>query len=132
MTFDDIRIVIQSRMAAWAGAPVWFDNTLEPPPVKDAKASKAPWARLKINHGDSFTASISDRPVVRKTGLIQVQVFTATNIGADDAHRLADSVAAHLEHWQSGALFTRAAFVPQSGEAGGYYMVLVSVPFVAD
>ena len=132
MTFDEIRLKIQIRMAAWTDAPAWFDNSLEPPTVKEAKANKSAWTRLTINHGDSFTASIGDRPVVRKTGLIQVQIFTAINVGSDDAARIADSIAAHLEHWQSGKLFTRSASMRRAGESNGYYMVLVNVPFVAD
>lgn len=132
MGFEDIRLAVESRLASWPDAPVAFDNVQTQPSVQAAIGAKAPWVRLTINHGDSLTAGIGSSPCVRRTGLVQCQVFTAERIGSSQAAQLADSLAAHLEYWQQGSLETQAASVQRVGPQDGWFMYLASVPFRAD
>jgi hypothetical protein len=132
MTFEEIRIAVESRVAAWPDAPVAFDGVPNSPALQSAIDNKDSWVRLTINHGDSFTACIGDGPKVRRTGLIQCQVFTKLDRGSRPAALLADSLAAQLEYWQSGKLETQAASVQRVGPDDGWYMYLLSVPFRAD
>lgn len=132
MTFEEIRIAVESRVAAWPDAPVAFDGVPNSPTLQAAIDNKDSWVRLTINHGDSVTACIGDGPKVRRTGLIQCQVFTKLDRGSRPAALLADSLAAQLEYWQSGKLETQAASVQRVGPDDGWYMYLLNVPFRAD
>lgn len=132
MTFEQIRLAIESRLTTWPDAPVAFDNVATQPSVQAAMDAKEPWVRLTINHGASLTAGIGSAPCVRRTGLIQCQAFTAERIGSSQAAQLADSLAQHLEYWQDGHLSTQAASVRRGGPSDGWFMLVVSVPFRAD
>lgn len=132
MGFEDIRLAIESRLAAWPDAPVAFDNVATQPSVRAAMDGKQPWCRLTIAHGDSLTAGIGSSPCVRRTGIVMCQVFTAERIGSATAAQLADSLAQHLEYWQQGSLETQAASVQRVGPSDGWFMYVVSVPFRAD
>jgi len=132
MGFEDIRLAVEQRLAAWPDAPVAFDNVATQPSVQAAIDAKAPWVRCVINHGDSLTAGVGSSPCVRRTGLIQCQIFTAERIGSSQAAQLADSLAQHLEFYQDGPLETQAASVQRVGPQDGWFMYLVSVPFRAD
>ena len=131
MTFDQIRIAIESRMVAWDGVPVAYDGAPNGPSVDAAITNQEPWVRLTIQHGDSFTSSIGSKPCVRRPGLIMCQVFTPDNKGSRRAHQIADSLAAHLEHWQNGHLSTLASSVQRVGPQDGWYQLNVSTPFRA-
>ncbi len=131
MGFEDIRLAIELRLAAWHDAPVAFDNVATQPSVQAAIDTKQPWVRLTIAHGDSLTAGIGSAPCVRRTGLIQCQVFVDERTGTATCAQLADSLAAHLEYWQQGKLSTQAASVQRIGPSDGWYQYNVSVPFRA-
>lgn len=132
MTFEQIRLAIESRMALWAEAPIAFDGAPAGPAVKTAQNSGTPWVRLTIQHGDSFTAGIGSQPCVRRTGIIMVQIFTARDVGSRPALVLADSIAAHLEYWQQGGgLETQAASVMRVGPTDTYYQINVNCPYRA-
>ncbi len=126
MTFDEIRIALQTRMVAWTDAPLAFDGHPAPPAVESAQAAKTPWCRVTIRDGDSgfATAGSTLRP-----GVLFVQVFTADGIGDAPARQLASSLAAHLEGWTSGALRLEAATLTNVGPDNGWYQVNVSVPW---
>lgn len=132
MGFEDIRLAVEIHLAAWPDAPVAFDNVQTQPSVQGAIDAKEPWVRCVINHGDSLTAGIGAAPCVRRTGLIQCQVFTAERIGSSQAAQIADSLAQHLEYWQDYKFETQAASVQRVGPQDGWFMYLVSVPFRAD
>ncbi len=132
MGFEDIRLAIESHLAAWPDAPVAYDNVATQPSVQAAIDAKEPWVRLTIQHGDSLTAAIGDGPKVRRTGLVQCQVFTAERIGSATAAQLADSLAQHIEYHQDGALETQAASVQRAGPSDGWFLYVVSAPFRAD
>lgn len=129
MGFESIRIAAESRLAAWNGAPVAYDNVRPSQAVLDAQAAKEPWVRLTIQHGDSFTAGLADAPHVRRTGLVQCQVFTGEDKSSRDAHLIADSLAAHLQHYTDGPFSTLAASVQRVGPRDGYYQLNISTPF---
>ena len=131
MTFEQIRIAIESRAALWGEAPVAFDGVPNGPTVQDAIDAKQPWVRLTIQHGDSTTAGLGDSPEVRRTGLIQCQVFTDDNQGSALAHQIADYLAAQLQYYRTGSLETLAASVQRVGPSDGWYQLNVSTPFRA-
>lgn len=131
MTFEEIRLAVESHMATWTDAPIAYDGAPIGPSVKNAQDSGTPWVRLTIRHGDSFTAGVGQGPCVRRTGVIFVQVFTARNIGSRPAMLLADSLAEHFEYFTSGKLETQAARLNPVGPSGGYYQANVSVSFRA-
>ncbi|MFP4104817.1 MAG: phage tail terminator-like protein [Phycisphaerae bacterium] len=132
MTFEEIRLAIESRLADWDDAPVAFDNVATQPSVQTAIDDKDPWVRLTINHGDSVTGGIGSSPCVRRTGLIQCQVFVDTDAGTKGAAELADSLAEQLQYWRDGGLYTLAASMQRVGHADGWYQINVAVPFRAD
>jgi len=131
MTFDEIRIAIESRLVSWDGVPVAFDGAPNGPSVDAAIANQEPWIRLTIQHGDSFTAGVGSKPCVRRPGLIQCQVFTLDNQGSRQAYQIADSLAEHLQYWRTGHLETLASSVQRIGPSGGTYQINVSTPFRA-
>lgn len=126
MTFDDIRIALQTRMIAWLDAPLAFDGHPSPPAVKTAQADKTPWCRVTIRDGDSGFATTAS---TLRPGVLFVQVFTADGIGDALARQLASSLAAHLEGWTSGALRLEAATLTNIGPSDGWYQLNVSVPW---
>ncbi len=129
MTFDEIRIAIESRMVAWDGVPVAYDGAPNGPSVDAAIANQEPWVRLTIQHGDSFVAGLGSEPCVRRPGLIMCQVFTKDNQGSRQAYQIADSLAAHLQFWRTGHLETLASSVQRTGPSDGWYQLNVSTPF---
>ena len=130
MDFEEIRSIIETRMATFIGAPVAFDNAGNQSDVKAAIDAKTPWVRLTINHGQSLTSSIGDGPCITRTGLIQVQIFTPVLTGTKQAANIADSLAALLQNWQSGKLTTRAASLNRTGPNDGWYNYVISIPFL--
>ncbi|MBY6111218.1 DUF4128 domain-containing protein [Halomonas sp. DP1Y21-3] len=129
MTFDEIRIAIESRMVAWDGVPVAYDGAPNGPSVDAAIANQEPWVRLTIQHGDSFIAGLGSEPCVRRPGLIMCQVFTKDNQGSRQAYQIADSLAAHLQFWRTGHLETLASSVQRVGPSDGWYQALLRTPF---
>lgn len=131
MTFEQIRVAIESHMAAWPDAPIAWDGVPASDAVKAAQDAKEPWIRLTINHGQSSTAALGSGPEVRRTGLVQVQIFTADNQGSRPAAVLADSVAEHMQYYTDGQLETLAASVQRVGPDNGWFVYLASTPFRA-
>lgn len=132
MTFEQIRILIESRLASWNDIPIAWDNVPNGPALQAAIDDKEPWIRLTIQHGDSLTAGIGSSPCVRRTGLIMCQVFTDERIGSATAHQVATSLAQRLEYWQQGQLSTQASSVRRVGPQDSWYQINVTTPFRAD
>jgi hypothetical protein len=128
-TFESIRLAIERRLASWDGVPVEYDGAPQSPALKAAIEAKEPWVRCTIQHGDSFTAGIGSGPCVRRTGLVQFQVFTDRLKGSRPAALLADSLAAHFEYYQDGQLETQAASVQRIGDSDGWYQYNATLPF---
>jgi len=131
MGFEDIRLAVESRLASWPDAPVAFDNVPTQPSVQAAIDAKEPWVRLTLAPGDTMTVAIGDGPKARHTGLIMLQVFTDERIGSATAIGLADSLAQHIQYWQSGHLETQAASLSRVGSQNGWYQVNVTAPYRA-
>lgn len=129
MDFETIRKLVETRLSNWTDAPVAYDNVAPGPSVQTAIDNKSPWIRLTINHGDSFTSAIGSEPCVRRTGLIQCQLFTDERVGTSTASTLADSLAGHLQYWYEGGLSTQAASLDRVGPSDGWYNYVVTVPF---
>ncbi|WP_299313124.1 phage tail terminator-like protein [uncultured Halomonas sp.] len=132
MTFDQIRLAVESRMVEWDGVPVAYDNVPTPPSVQAAMDAKSPWVRLTINHGASNIAALGSDPETRRTGLIQCQVFTNVRIGSKPAADTADSLATHLQYQRLGRVETLAASVQRIGPSDGWFQYNLSIPFRAD
>jgi len=132
VTFEQIRIAIESRMAQWDSVPVAYDGVPNSPALTQAMAAKSSWVRLTIQHGASFTAGIGSDPCVRRSGLVMLQIFTPINSGSRPAAMLADSLAQHWEYWQQGNIETQAASVQRVGQDDDYYQYNVSLSFRAD
>lgn len=132
MGFEDIRLAVEQRLAAWNGVPVAYDNAPTPPSVQDAIDAKEPWVRLTIQHGASNIAALGSSPETRRTGLIQCQVFTAERIGSKPAADTADSLATHLQYQRLGRVETLAASVQRIGPSDGWFQYNLSIPFRAD
>ena len=128
-TFESIRLAIERRLASWDGVPVEYDGAPHCPALKAAIEAKQSWVRCTIQHTQSITAGIGSSPCVRRTGLVQFQVFTDRLKSSRPAALLADSLAAHFEYYQDGQFETQAASVQRIGDSDGWYMYLVSLPF---
>lgn len=131
MGFEDIRLAIESHMAAWGDAPIAWDGIPASPAVIAAQEAKEPWVRLTIQDGTSLIASVASSPEVRRTGIVFVQCFTAENRGSSPARTLADSIAGHLQFYRSGHLELLESSLQRVGPSDGYYQVNVSTPFRA-
>lgn len=132
MTFEDIRLAVESHLASWDGVPVAYDNVATQPSVQTAIDAKEPWVRLTIVPGDTLTAAIGDGPKARHTGMLLLQVFTAENVSSAKAMQLADSLAQHIQYWQDGKFETQAASLTRVGQQNGWYQVNVSASYRAD
>ena len=129
MGFEDIRLAVEQRLAAWPDAPVAFDNVPTQPSVQTAIDAKAPWVRLTIVPGDSFPCEVGKKPVTRHTGNVTCQVFTAERVGSATAMQLAESLATHIEYHQDGHFEIQAASLIRVGENNGWYQVNISAPY---
>lgn len=131
MGFEDINLAIETRLYEWDGPPVAYDNWKTTPSVKAAQDAREPWVRLTVQHGDSLTASIGSAPCVRRTGVIQCQIFVDEHVSTQPASQIADSLADQLQYWRTGALETLASSVRRGGPTDGWFMYVVSTPFRA-
>lgn len=132
MTFEQIRLAIESRLAAWPDAPIAFDNVPNGPTLQAAIDGKQPWVRLTLVPGDTMTVAIGDGPKARHSGLIMLQVFTPERTGSTQAMQLADSLAQHIQYWQQGGLETQAASLARVGSQNGWFQINISAPYRAD
>ncbi len=130
-TFEGIRLVIERRLATWDGAPVEYDGAKQSPALKAAIEAKESWVRCTIQHGDSFAPYKGDKPGIRRSGIVQCQIFTPINSGSRPAALIADSISEHLQFYRSGNLELLTASAQRVGPTEGWYMYLVSVPFRA-
>ena len=129
--FEDIRAAVEVHASEWKDAPLDLDAVPKEKTLSASIDDKGAWCRLTINHGVSMTAGIGSAPCVRRTGLIDIQVFTPEHKGSSPAAKLADRLAEHWEYWQKGHISTQAASVRRIGSSDGWYQYNVSIPFRA-
>ncbi|MEG3078479.1 phage tail terminator-like protein [Halomonas sp. 5021] len=131
MTFEQIRIAVESKLASWDGVPVEYDGAPQSQELIAAIEAKQSWARATIQHGNSSAPYKGSEPGIRRTGLLTFQIFTDKDKGSRPAALLADSLAEHFQFYRSGGLELLTASVQRVGPDSGWYMYLVSVPFRA-
>jgi len=131
MGFEDIRAAVEVHATDWQDAPLDIDGVPKGAALQAAISANETWCRLTINHGASITAGIGSAPCVRRTGIIDIQVFTPEHSGSRPAAVIADSLAEHWEYYLDGDLETQAVSVQRVGPTDGWYMYLASTPFRA-
>lgn len=132
-TFEGIRLIIETRLSTWDGVPVEYDGAPRSQDLIAAIGAKQSWVRCSILHGESRTVAVGQAPCVRRTGVLSFQVFTAANNGSRPAALIADSLAHHFEHYQSGQFETQSASVQRApmGDDYDWYQYTVMIPFRA-
>lgn len=130
-TFESIRLAIERRLAIWDGVPVEYDGAQQSPALKAAIEAKQPWVRCTILSGNSNTVGVSDKPCVRRSGLVSLQIFTPEHAGSAPALRIADSLGPYFEHYQSGHFETQAVSLQRIGPQNGWYQVNLTAPYRA-
>jgi len=130
MTYEQIRVLITSRMTAFTGldqARIGYPNQ---PTVFNPPATGA-WCLLNIQYATAFMAGMANRPHTRKPGQISVQCFVRTQTGTKALNQLADALEAHFGYWQSGDLECMEASQVVAGEFEGFYQINVNIRFRA-
>tara|TARA_R110000851_G_scaffold33896_5_gene90410 strand:+ start:1974 stop:2372 length:399 start_codon:yes stop_codon:yes gene_type:complete len=131
VTFEQIRLAIESRMAAWDGVPVAYDSVPNSPALTQAMTAKSSWVRLSINHGDSSAPYKGSEPGIRRTGLVQLQIFTPLNSGSRPAADIADSLVRHFQFYRTDGIEILTASAQRIGPEDDYYRYNLSIPFRA-
>ncbi len=133
MTFEQIRGIVIGRMTAWAGIPASSVDYPNAPQPFDP-AGKTIWARLADVPGLSSTPEVGIGPVVRRTGIIVVQLFVPTYKGTLAITKAADTLVQHFEYYSdpNGSFDCFAASAQVIGDDGlGWYQVNVQIPYRA-
>lgn len=128
MTYEQIRVLITARMAAFTGldqARIGYPNqhTVFNPPATGA------WCLLNVQYATAFMAGMADRPYTRKPGQISIQCFVRTQTGTKALNQLADALEAHFGYWQSSDLECMEASQVVVGEFEGFYQINVNIRF---
>lgn len=131
VSFEAIRLAIESRMAQWDGVPVAYDGVPNSPALEQAIAAQQSWVRCTINHGTSSAPYKGSEPGIRRSGLLQLQAFTPDNQGSRPAAVLADSLAEHFQFYRAGSLELLTASVQRVGPSEGFYQYNCTIPFRA-
>ena len=114
----------------WANrTPVAWPNVTFTPP-----SPQASWCRFSITNGEAQQTTIgSTTNNHRFTGVIYIQVFTATNAGDSVALQRADEAAAIFRNWCGTNIRCREATIKTIGaNADGWYQINVSIPYRRD
>ena len=139
MTFEEIRELIVSRVAVYAGIEqnrIFYPNAPYPPENLDTSGIFKPpasglWCRLNIQYATAFMGGMADKPYTRKPGQISIQCFTRVRTGIKAINELADSLEAHFGYWSSGDLECMEASQVVAGELEGFYQINVNIRFRA-
>jgi hypothetical protein len=130
MTYEQIRLLIVGRMAAFTGLDqgrIAYSNQ----PAVFAPPEAGLWARLNIQYATAFMAGMADKPHTRKPGQISIQCFARERTGTKTVTELADALEAHFAYWQSGDLECMEASQVIAGEFEGFYQINVNIRFRA-
>ncbi|AIR90523.1 phage tail terminator-like protein [Pseudomonas cremoricolorata] len=134
MTLEQIRDIIIVRMSEWIGLPrkdITYPNDRDGP--FDAKG-RALWARFNHVPGLPSSPEIGAGPVVRRTGLIIVQLFVPLDTGDLAITRAADTLVSHFQFYTApDAQFEcfEASAAVIGNEGNGWWQVNVSIPYRA-
>ncbi|WP_095111179.1 phage tail terminator-like protein [Pseudomonas sp. Irchel 3E20] len=130
MTYEQIRELINSRMASFPGVTREQIDYPNQPEVFTPPATGL-WCRLNIQHATAFMAGMADRPYTRKPGQINIQCFARERTGTKAINELADALEVHFAYWMSGDLECREASQVVAGEFEGFYQINVNIRFRA-
>lgn len=140
MTYEDIRIAITARAAAFTGIDkdrLFRPNDQLTAANLDASGIFKPpadglWCRMNIQHGTAFMAGMADKPYSRKPGQIVFQCFARPRTGMKPLNVLADALEAHFGYWSSGDLECMETSQDVVGDdGGGFYQINTKVRFRA-
>lgn len=139
MTYEEIRVAITARMAAFTGieqSRIFYPNAPVPAANQDSSGVFKPpaeglWCRLHIGHATAFMAGMADKPYTRKPGLITVQCFARIRTGMKGLNQLADALEAHFAYWSQGDLECIETSQVDAGEFEGFYQINVVTRFRA-
>ena len=139
MTYEQIRVLLVGRMAAFGGIEqklIFYPNAPYPAEYTDQSGIFKPpatglWCRFNVQHGTAFMAGMADKPYTRKPGRVSIQCFTRARTGTKALTELADQLEAHFGYWSSGHLECLEASQVDAGEFEGFYQINVSIRFRA-
>lgn len=136
MSFDAARATIETRFRdqwlvgspAALRTPVGWDGHAFEPRRGDASV------RLSIRDGEGFpkSAGAPGSNVVRRVGVVFVEVFTPGGEGSKVARDLIDHIRPIFEHWRDGNLLFRTMAVAGPIEDPPFYKLTATFPFELD
>jgi len=134
MTLEQIRAIIIVRMKEWIGLPrkdITYPNDQDGPFDPEGRTL---WARLAHVPGLASSPEIGAGPVVRRTGLVIIQLFVPLDTGDLAITRAADTLVTHFQFYtapeaQFECLEASAAVIGDEGN--GWWQVNVSIPYRA-
>lgn len=129
MAYSTILSLLEAMVASWDGAPIAWDARPSGPSVTAAQTSKQPWVRFTLQPGATLPAGKAVTPLVRPTGLVSIQIFTALGIGSNAAYTLCDSLVPVLQYQKVGKLETLELSVTRAGEQDDYFQLNASIPY---
>lgn len=130
MSKEFIRKSIEGRFLEFAGlnnSQKGFENLKDPiiPP-------SGFWANMRIIHVLRKTASVGSEPCTRRTGAVEITVYTRIGTGTAALNRLTDSLEDWFSFYQDGSLWLDAARTVDFDRNTTYYEHTVYVPFTYD
>jgi len=123
--FEAAVILIEDRLRAnWSETLIDWDN-VEFTPVRDT-----PFVRLQTEWTEVTAIGIGGRD--RGEGYITLSIFYPGNTGSIVINKMADSLAAIYNKWNTGNLRFKVARVIRIGQQETWYRLDVLVPFTYD
>ena len=135
MSFDDERNSLESRFntqwatyATSANVPIAWDN------VEYKPVTGTTFVRFSVFPGDSYQASLGDRPLHRAVGIIDIGIFVPQGEGTENARDLADIAAEIFRNWQdtTNKIRCRSPYLTRVGEEEGWFQMSVTIPYIRD
>lgn len=131
MNISDIEKAIYKRIGEFN-----HQNTvvrIENQPTKDGKPfvppQDKPWCKVYLPFNESRTIGISNKPCIRKQGIISIQCFTKKNTGTLTMSALCDAWESHLQGYQYQHLEIYLVHAPQSIDDDDFYAKIIRAEF---
>jgi len=132
MSFADERGAFENRFADnYSSTPVKFENV----PFEQPATS---WVQFDILPGRGAQVTLGGSQAIhRYGGVIQITINTVEKAGTNAARILADVIEPIFRQVQfssgnSGTIHTQTPYLTSLGVAGGWYRLVVSVPYFRD
>jgi len=128
MSFEDECALLEARFASsWSTfSPIDWDNTDYKP------VGGTPYVEFRVINGFAMQASLGKVPLYRADGVVHIKCFLEKSDGRKLADEYSDKAAGIFRGWRSSGLTCRAPYVTRLGEQGGWYQLLVTVPYFRD